>query len=271
MHSGWSGLHSLSLISMPLVKSVLRNIVESNVRSLRHLYVADCGLDISDIRDLTAIPGLKLSSFRVLEDGEELQEIFNKSGSLDYGDLESSYAGDKNLHEDLYTNSRDWRDEERQSICSHADSDDSLCHRLQTAPYWAWGRYYTENAEESRGPLVFCHQVSQSYPNSHPTEYWKFTHHTGEIAYGKDPWDWFDSWDPEDGDVEEPTPYCIQLSEYLEATESSARNAHEGAGLSNTWLGVNSAMWEYFKTLRPPEGAIYYDRDMDKHFHDSVQ
>lgn len=43
---------------------------------------------------------------------------------------------------------------------------------------------------------------------------WKFTRRDGLVTYSHDPYEWFDDWDLEAGDREEPTPFCSDPAEF---------------------------------------------------------
>lgn len=157
----------------------------------------------------------------------------------------------------------DSRDDDKQSICSNNSSEDSFDCRHRTAPLWVWGRYFHEYH-----PEIFCYQVPEPEPDDDPqsrpesqsgpgvrTKFWKFTSRDNRVAYGDDPYHWFDEWDPEAGDVEEPTPYCEELYEFAEST----RNAEDDLGGLKSYIGPGSKGWELLSSLQPPQGAFRYD------------
>ncbi|KAK0704473.1 hypothetical protein B0H67DRAFT_557275 [Lasiosphaeris hirsuta] len=99
------------------------------------------------------------------------------------------------------------------------DSEDSVCIRRRTGPRRAWGRFFHHDAI---GGEIFCSQVPPDASTAgHPTEIWKFTHRNGEVAYGDDPSFWFEDWDSDAGDLEEPTPFG-------KAIETFDRKGHSG-------------------------------------------
>ena len=83
---------------------------------------------------------------------------------------------------------------------------------------------------------------------------WRFTSRSGEKAYGRNPLVWFDEWDPEAGDQEEPTPFCQAL---LQFSRDGEETGFAPGGLK-TYLGEGSQAWELINSLEPPEGAFNY-------------
>jgi hypothetical protein len=142
-------------------------------------------------------------------------------------------------------------DIEVQSNVGSEDSMDSLDHRVRTAPKWVWSRYF--HGDYHWG-CIFCHQVPDSDPKGHPTEIWIFTSRSGEKAYGRNPLVWFEEWDPEAGDQEEPTPFCEAL---LQFSRDGEETGFAPGGLK-TYLGEGSQAWELINSLEPPEGAFNY-------------
>ncbi|CAG9977521.1 unnamed protein product [Clonostachys byssicola] len=110
---------------------------------------------------------------------------------------------------------------------------------LANAPRWVFDRYYHEDSDDGE---VWVHQIGkENKPRGHETELWKFTNRDGEVAYGQCPLDWWEDWDPDDGDLAEPTPYCDYLFYFV-----AERQPVFMAG---------------YKSARPPLGAIRYDED----------
>ncbi|KAH6879522.1 hypothetical protein B0T10DRAFT_520153 [Thelonectria olida] len=255
----WSQLHSLSLVSMPLVRSALVGIVRPNAETLSHLYLCDCQLDLSVMKRLSEIPALRLKSLRVVEHDypqqliaeDELLCFINKEPTSRYPN--TPFATLETLKVTFATTTSDGvrqygsgDDDEQQSVYSDADSEDSHDVRLRTAPKWTWGRYF----HEDRDGQVFYFQVPDSQPGGHPTINWKFTSRDGQVGIGSHPLEFFDDWDPEAGDIEEPVPYCTDLYEFLNERVVSG-------GVLERFLGPTVAKTLF--QLRPPEGAIKYD------------
>jgi hypothetical protein len=72
---------------------------------------------------------------------------------------------------------------------------------------------------------------------------WKFTCRDGEVGYGTDPLDFFDDWDLEAGDREEPTPYGKSLRHYAQIFSKWAEKGRAGQ--------------------EPPAGAFIYEEEED--------
>ncbi|KAK3364024.1 hypothetical protein B0T25DRAFT_492947 [Lasiosphaeria hispida] len=131
------------------------------------------------------------------------------------------------------------------------DSEDSVYIRHRTGPRWAWGRFFHRGVI---GGETFYFQVPpDASPAGHPTEYWKFTYRNGEVAYGDDPSTWFEDWDSDAGDLEEPTPFG-------EAIDDFDRNGGLGPpGLDTADLASYlGGTWDLLRGLEPPEGAVLY-------------
>ncbi|CAH0022989.1 unnamed protein product [Clonostachys rhizophaga] len=110
---------------------------------------------------------------------------------------------------------------------------------LANAPRWVFDRFYHEDSDDGE---VWVHQIEQENKHKgHKTELWKFTNRDGEVACGQYPLDWWEDWDPNNGDLAEPTPYCDDLF-YLVARRQSVFMAG-------------------YKSSRSPLGAIGYDED----------
>lgn len=141
------------------------------------------------------------------------------------------------------------RSEDDCGASERSSEDDSVEHRRRTAPRWAWGRYFHVPGHKIRG-LVFAFPVPEGGTvRGHKTERWSFISRDGRVAYGDDPWEWFEDWDPDAGDREEPLPYCAALEEF-------ANLKADAEGLSpEEFLGERSEA----RGLRPPEGAIRYN------------
>jgi len=146
-------------------------------------------------------------------------------------------------------------DDECASETDSVDSD-SVEYRRRTAPKWGWARYFHIAGSENEG-RIFAFPLPNAAIHGHKTERWRFTSRDGDVAYGDDPWEWFEDWDPEAGDLEEPLPYCKALRKFVEMD-----NRLKGADLGE-YLGEKSEAWKLVKHLSPPEGAIEYDLDED--------
>ena len=106
---------------------------------------------------------------------------------------------------------------------------------------------------------MYYYQVQESLPHRHLTKIWKFTSRDGEVYFGHDPLIQFDDWDPDPGDVEEPTPYCQELRDFYREGEDAEYNM----GSLAAYLGKGSINWELIRNQAPPEGAICYSDDLD--------
>ncbi|GAB1315229.1 hypothetical protein MFIFM68171_05439 [Madurella fahalii] len=110
---------------------------------------------------------------------------------------------------------------------------------------------------------IFCHQVPDTDPAGHPTQFWKFTSRDGEVSYGIDSLTWFEEWDTEAGDCEEPTPFCQALREFYSRPRTN--HACRGWNMKSAakYLGEGSKSWEVLKCQEPPKGTFEYVPDDD--------
>ncbi len=144
----------------------------------------------------------------------------------------------------------------RRGSDTESESEDSVDRRRLSAPKWAWCCFYP--TEESLAHGIYCFQVPDPDPLGHKTENWKFTSCSGGIAYGADPFDWFEDWDPDKGGAEEPTPYCVQLRRfYLRGEELDAGFLDLIPSYDKRWTA-----WEVIQEVDPPAGAFYYDQSL---------
>ncbi|KAK7414173.1 hypothetical protein QQX98_006959 [Neonectria punicea] len=260
--SAWSRLLSLSLDSMPLADRLLLSVVESNAESLRHLYLRNCSVCVYSLKKLAEMPNLLLHSLRVDQDKESREFTVDENALLRFVNKLSLQRDDNDPFQARSAESRivatvstednaEESQDSKESICSDAGSDDSADHRIRTAPKWVWGRYFHKSIYGE----VYCSRVPDSHPGGRRTQIWRFTSRDGIVGYGADPLWWFEEWDPEEGDVEEPTPYCEDLHAFYESRGMAVR---DNGGLWD-YLGEQSSAWELVRSLEPPEGAVKYD------------
>jgi len=95
---------------------------------------------------------------------------------------------------------------------SDTTSECSVDYRRRTAPRWVWTSFH--DGSDSAKAQFLAFQVPATYLFGHRTELWRFTSRHGEVGYGDDPWAWFDDWDLEAGDKEEPLPYCDAFRDF---------------------------------------------------------
>lgn len=269
-------LQSLSLIGVWCGTDNLLAVIRANASTLHHLHLENAAVKTDVVRQMAKIPGLHLSTMRVVED--EIWDFHRREGRrrlpILYEPALLRYLGDVGLDEggseegcfdtrgDLVdgccrnkvrmlvetwspsffvTSSSPFVDDiDFESVTSSdrsEDSLDSMDHRLRTAPKWAWAHYLHKDS-----PSIYCYRVSDSDSEGHVTEYWKFTSRNGEVAYGKDPLDFFDDWDVDAGDMEEPTPFCDALDSF-----------------ANCGPLEGSQDWNNIKDMEPPEDAMKYD------------
>ena len=285
----------LSLVAVPVSEDQLFGAIAANARTLRDVYLEGIEVKGSLIGRLAELPGLKLSSMRVKADSARilchcaLLRYINREAPVQYFDcncgwnLSWNFIGNRNsqVRDMVAWESKQWATEvefepcseprsrgfspgpeqssstartRRDSVDSEASSEDDINRRRRSCPKWAWGRFFVDDNQE---PSIFYYQVPDSDPHGYPTKCWRFTLRNGEVGYGDEPLEFFDEWDPDAGDREEPTPYCRELQIF---------NAHEN---DVYWIKkcvqafFGRAAWDVLRNLSPPAGATEYNSVID--------
>ncbi|KAK3903572.1 hypothetical protein C8A05DRAFT_14468 [Staphylotrichum tortipilum] len=267
-------LRSLSLVSARCGEDVLFGLFEAHATSLRHVYLEFVGVTAGLIARVAGLTALRLDSIEVVNDTSRmvckraLARYINGEppsqgpamccfGACDGVMRDRVESGGSSLA--LATaDIGEYSESERGSDAESDASEDSMDYRRQTGPKWAWSRFVPE--DESFPTGVYCFQVASSHPGGHATEYWNFTSRDGETACGTDPLDWFEDWDANAGDIEEPLPYCEALSEFwrngIRVLETDRRG----------WpviYDLGGEAWEELQRENPPAGAVLYDEHLD--------
>ena len=286
-HSPVCNLRSLSLVGTKCTTDDLFGIIQENANSLRHLYLESVIVHVNLIPRLAQLTDLNLKTMTVIEDASNWSVVcgralvryvngdpprhdcgYHEEGYLDNGAcdevlcewLEMSDPENPN-HQfvtcPLDSEVRGHCDSDSGSDAESEASEDSMNRRQLSAPKWAWRHFIP--TDESLPSGIYCFQVSDSDPLGHKTEYWKFTSRSGEMAHGVNPFDWFEDWDPDKGDLEEPTPYCDQLRRFhLRDEYYDAIYFRRIQGSDET-----STAWDLIREEDPPAGAFYYDESLD--------
>ncbi len=275
-------LRSLSLVSTRCSDEVLLGLFEAHADTLRHVYLGSIDVGVQLVRRLAGLASLKLDSIEVVNEGSRAvcaralaryingEPIGGGPGmccSVSDGEESRFGACDRELRrlvEGVTTRlplataaiCEDWASDRGSDAESDA-SEDSVDYRRRTGPKWVWSRFFP--ADKSFPAGVYCFQVPDSHPRGHATECWKFTSRDGETACGADPLEWFDEWDVDAGDVEEPTPYCEALREFW---DDGSRTEMRMGSLAS-YLGEDSAAWRLIQQENPPAGAVYYHEQLD--------
>jgi hypothetical protein len=287
-------LESLKLVAVRLGLTGLVNLIKYNARSLRHVHLESMSVKAKIIQQLADVPELKLKTFRVAEEdgativceralrryinGETNERCPNPEDCEFDHHYENCDEGVRRQMEgtnnhvfattsitfDEGEQEPDWTvhiessigSDDSQSSQDSEDSQDSTEQRLRKGPKWVWGRYFNR---EGGYEGIYCHQVPDRHPKGHRTTVWKFTSRHGEVAYGDDPLEWFNEWDTNAGDVEEPTPYCEELTQF----HRDGRDVEYEMGSLREYVGEWSDVWLLIKSTKPPEGAFRYDHRED--------
>jgi hypothetical protein len=283
-------LRSLSLVAAQCSEDALVDIFKAHATSLRHVHLESINVSASLARRLAGLAVLQLESIKVVNDTSNASTVVCERGLARYINGEAPSQGPttccavndwedaafgacdreirqlverEGLHSPLATvGMREDLGFEPGSEAESDVSEDSVGYRRRTGPKWAWSRFFPANESFPSG--VYCFEVPDSHPGGHATEYWNFTSRDGETACGTDPLEWFDDWDVDAGDVEEPTPYCEALREFW----CHGSRAEMRMGSLASYLGEDSAAW-LIQCENPPAGAVYYHEQQDPSKDDS--
>ncbi|KAK0668392.1 hypothetical protein QBC41DRAFT_347236 [Cercophora samala] len=194
-------LRSVSLCSVIVGPDVLLPLIRANATSLRHLTLDNTpGFSQRELLALARIHGLGLESIQIIP---EKQVVVTENALLRFLSGKAPVSDDDREVHDLMNeaepvfistpprNEAATKDECASETTSEEDHD-------------------VEYGPENRG-RVFAFQVAEDSPHGHKTVGWKFTSRDGPVGYGTDPLRWFEDWDPEAGDREEPLPDCKAL------------------------------------------------------------
>ncbi|CAH0054368.1 unnamed protein product [Clonostachys solani] len=259
----WSRLNSISLSNFCFLGGYgrqLLSLIEHSEESLRHLYLQDTKVSFDLINELAKrCPRLSLLSLRIWDNRpsgdsmyvpEDILLNYVNSGTTPV--LDSGNRGfDQRRFNRYLEGSRATR------FLFTFDGEDALKHEwtleaenesnetdpsephLANAPRWDFSRFYHEDSDRGE---VWVFQIGQENKHKgYKTDLWKFTNRDGEVAYGRYPLDWWEDWDPDNGDLAEPTPYCDDLFNFAAERQKIFMAGYESA--------------------RPPPGAIRYDEE----------
>ena len=128
-------------------------------------------------------------------------------------------------------------------------TEDSLDIRIRTAPLWACGLYWVPGVFYKEGWEMYYYSVGgpeDGDDNSvvYQGSIWKFTNNQGEVGWGRDPLEWWDKWDVNQGDQEESEPFGPGLAKILLLWEK---------GGYDKWERFADHMLD--PTIRPPAHA----------------
>ena len=270
-------LRSLALVAVTCDADLLHRAIKANARSLRHLYFDSMYVENQSILRLAKLHTLQLDTLQIVDEcaytycqsalvryvnGERpsedpFKQIPCHKTPLSKRNACSCWA--EQVYDEIDPDDGPPRIVTKSQIYIDSDSDSNVDSEgsvgpsddSRHAPKWAWARFFDKSL---CSPAVFFWQVPDSHPKGHVTEIWKFISRSGELAHGKEPLEWFEDWDPEEGDVAEPTPYCRALREFCK--DNRPRPGELG------YWGFGPG--EYLKAPKePPEGAMQYSRDED--------
>jgi hypothetical protein len=212
------------------------------------------------IRRLVELPDLKLKRFCIVDEDildmhhvseDALVRYVNGVGSTQdwqsvyWRSIDESY-NTANIRRFVQNERHIWstklvyyEDDVDAECCSDADSghnpDCAQYRRSRNPPYWRNGHFQDFSFY---GPRLYCVQELDPDRANHSTRVWKFTSRDGEVGYGTDPLNFFDEWDLEAGDREEPTPYGKGLRDLAQALSWAIDRLV--AGLGNLLQGHSS-------------------------------
>lgn len=229
-------LRSLSFVDVPVKQATVLGIVTSNAATLRHLHIEQRPIKGRFLHSLAQTQELTLSTLQI--DYDEDRESVCECAAVSYV---NGGPSNQRCHYDWTDDDFTCHEAVRQAAEADRTSrpirtrkcgfDPASVRELEAAiaetttsdagsviswapdseHKWVWGRYFNP----ARNRLsVYCHLVPDDHPGGHATEVWRFTSREGEVAYGNEPLDWFEEWDPDEGDMVEPTPFGAALAEF---------------------------------------------------------
>lgn len=273
--TAWNQLHSLSLHSLSLVPDVLDTMVKTNARTLRSLTIIDCQIQLCVVMNLANIPRLSLEKIVITESyADDDTKVFISSKQLclyinDKTSFEDRFKDRTNApsvllspsqpqstafiecsHSQIYDST--WRDDNIANTLRGQDNDASnstiLSHN-PTTPSWGWGWFFHDPAyPEGR---VFYWRAPKDDIGAQPTIWWRFASRDGKEAIGEEPLDWFEDWDINAGDEEDPTPFSGELMRWYEEVKEKRKR------LSTNTVGklMGSPAQEALISNLPPKNA----------------
>ncbi|KAK4195278.1 hypothetical protein QBC40DRAFT_316642 [Triangularia verruculosa] len=262
LSNGQFALRSLSLCSTDLFRNALLPLIRANATSLRHLRVENVPIYSSWVRDLAQIRRLRLDSIQIIRD----EEVVYGEGSRWMVPDDSGDDAEPSEDEDLSGDGSSMSDRDGRQIKKEAVTETALLRYLRGKPPVNDDDQRVHTAVYSIAPVLISTlpRSEDAMEDDHASEansedsvqYRRRTSpKDGVVAYGDDPLEWFEDWDLEAGDREEPLPYFAALKEF------SKKDLEDGN--LGEYLGEQSGTWELLRQLSPPEGAIQCDSDED--------
>ncbi|SPO00287.1 uncharacterized protein DNG_03132 [Cephalotrichum gorgonifer] len=210
----WPKLTSLELVRfiMEPHDDAFLALLEANAPTLRHLTLHECGIHRDTLEGIAGVPGLSLTSFRVIAfahdraawvDEQELLAFVNDRGGSTGEALEQLQPG--RLFNTFSTNVSPGIRRAQATLAS--DATDNIVEPRPNdgcparEPKEGHSTYALEKIEAgsiecglARGTDGLC---------AVETHKWEFRHHSGATAVGDEPLEYFSDWDSEDesGDI----------------------------------------------------------------------
>ncbi|VUC26250.1 unnamed protein product [Clonostachys rosea] len=254
----WYRLNSISLSNFCFLGrhgQQLLSLIKRSEENLSHLYLEDTEVSFSLIKELArGCSRLSLRSLRIWDNSPSSESVYVPEDMLlNYvnsgttsGLASANEAFDQNRFDRYLEDSRATRylftfdgeeaskQESMVETVDERDEEEPSEAHLANAPRWDFDRFYHEDEDDGE---VWVFRIGQeSRYEGYATQLWKFTNRDGEVAYGRHPLDWWEDWEPNEGDLAEPTPYCDDLFYFVAERQKIFMAGYE--------------------SLRPPPGAV---------------
>ena len=243
----WQHLDRIELVDLHYSRKAMRDFIAKHTASLRHIslqLVERNPLEWADfLTDFIKQPDLRLDSILishhergdVIDPDWLLKKTRAKSWDSDTGAPflsreEFFWDGDAwpgVVVHDIKTRPKAYEGLSVPPECEEHDSDGEDIPKNTTPPSIYW---ILDDLSEDGGRIVFYSVTSASDDDAYTTEVWRFCRADGSYAFSDpkdgvpDPLNYFEDWDPEAGDVAEPTPFGKAFDEFVEEQMMTTKN-----------------------------------------------
>ena len=220
--------------------------LEAHAPTLRHLTLQKCQLYRNMVERIATVPGLNLSSLRILVPDHGVTHWVNEDDLLEFvNGKETSGRAISGVRDYKPFNTFSWAGSPLVRKARAAFASDATDNVVEIRPddaRWFRGedlRGRSQYARERRG----CGEIKWKFgrvgesvynwrsedPAAHETQEWLFQHRSGETGVGDEPLEYFSDWDTDSdtGDVTEPLPTGPAWERFVSETEGLSQAGDE--------------------------------------------